>query len=253
MARHAFNPLEPRVAVYEIVSGFVAALAVGVAGAFASDKTTPKWLLVTLFFGGLALWAGAILWLFLAHRRLAYIASGRAVKQAQLSVESQIWGRLGVAATTLLTVATVVAFVLGVRPAPNFASVYDGQDPNAANCVDAAVTAPVRQDGPALFGLDGRKVGHLELRASPKCGTIWVKVLLDPNIAPSLKGQLLMLVMYRPADGARITYPLRLKGGTEGFSNMISAVDACVQGEGFFLDGKRRGPTASTACKYENS
>src|SRR5450755_4160630 len=140
MARHAFNPLEPRVAVYEIVSGFVAALAVGVAGAFGSDKTTPKWLLIALFFGGLALWVGAILWLFLAHRRLARIASGRAVKQARLSVESRVWGRLGVTATALLTVATAVAFVLAVRSDPNFTSVYDGQDPNAANCVDAAVT-----------------------------------------------------------------------------------------------------------------
>jgi hypothetical protein len=71
MARHEFNPLEPRVAIYEIVSGFVAALSVGVAGAFGSDKTTPKWLLIALFFGGLALWVGAILWLFLAHRRVA--------------------------------------------------------------------------------------------------------------------------------------------------------------------------------------
>jgi hypothetical protein len=111
----------------------------------------------------------------------------------------------------------------------------------------------VRQDGPVLFDLDGRKVGHLELRASPKCGTIWVKAVLDPRIAPSLKGQLIMLVMYRPADGVRVTYPLRLKGGIEGFSNMISAVDACVQGEGFFLNGKRYGSTAITACKYENS
>jgi hypothetical protein len=49
IARHAFNPLEPRVAVYEIVSGFVAALTVGAAGAFGSDKTTPKWLLIVLF------------------------------------------------------------------------------------------------------------------------------------------------------------------------------------------------------------
>ncbi len=62
-----------------------------------------------------------------------------------------------------------------------------------------------------------------------------------------------MLVMYRPADGARVTYPLRLKGGAEGFSNMISATDACVQAEGYFLDGNLSGPTASTACKYENS
>lgn len=253
MARHVFNPLKPRVAVYEIVSGFVAALAVGIAGAFGSDKTVPKWLLIALFFGGLALWAGAILWLFLAHRRLARIDSGRTVKQAGLSVESKVWGRLGIIATALLTVATAIAFVLAVRPDPNFTSVYDGQDPNAANCVDAAVTAPVGRDGSSLLDLDGRRVGRLELRASPKCGTIWAKVILDPTIAPSLKGQLIMLVMYRPADGARVTYPLRLKGGTEGFSNMISAIDACVQAEGYFLDGERHGPTATTACKYENS
>jgi hypothetical protein len=253
MARHEFNPLEPRVAIYEIVSGFAAALAVGVAGAFGSDKTTPKWLLLVLFFGGLALWVGAILWLFLAHRRLARIESGRAVKHARLSVESKVWGRLGIASTALLTLATAFVFVLAVRPDPNFASPYDGQDPNAANCVDATVTAPVGRDGPELLDFDGQKVGHLELRASPKCGTIWAKVLLDPSTAPSLKGRLIILVMYRPADGARVTYPLRLKGGTYGFSNMIAATDACVQAEGYFLDGKRSGPTASTACKYENS
>src|SRR6266702_7438849 len=158
MARHEFNPLEPRVAIYEIVSGFVAALAVGVAGAFISDKTTPKWLLIALFFGGLALWAGAILWLFLAHRRLARIDSGRAVKHARVSVESKVWGRLGIASTALLTLVTAVTFVLAVRPDPNFTSPYDGQDPNAANCVDAAVTTPVGlgQDGPRLLDLHGK-------------------------------------------------------------------------------------------------
>jgi hypothetical protein len=159
MARHEFSPLEPRVAVYEIVSGFVSALAVGVAGSFGSDRTTPKWQLLALFFGGLGLWTGAIIWLFFAQRQLALVASGRAVKNARLSVESKIWARLGIASTTLLALATVVAFVLAIRSDPSFTSPYDGQDPNAANCVDAAVTTPVGKDGPVLLDLDGRRVG----------------------------------------------------------------------------------------------
>src|SRR5205823_2699306 len=100
-----------------------------------------------------------ILWLFLAHRRLARIASGRAVSHARLSVESKVWALVGIVSTALLTLATAIAFVLAARADPNFTSPYDGQDPNAANCVDAAVTTPVGQDGPALLDLAGRKVG----------------------------------------------------------------------------------------------
>jgi hypothetical protein len=154
--------------------------------------------LVALFFGGLGLWAGAVVWLFLAHRRMAHVTSGREVRRDGLTVDSALWGRLGVAATALLTVATAVVFVLGIRPDPSYASAYDGQDPNAANCVDTAVTTIVGQDGPVVSDLTGRKVGHVELRASPKCGTIWAKVLFEPTIAPSLNGELIMLVMYRP-------------------------------------------------------
>jgi hypothetical protein len=210
----------------------VAALAIGVAGAFTSDKTTPIWLLVALFFGGLGLWAGAVVWLFLAHRRMAHVTSGREVRRDGLTVDSALWGRLGVAATALLTVATAVVFVLGIRPDPSHASAYDGQNPNAANCVDTAVTTIVGQDGPVVSDLTGRKVGHVELRASPKCGTIWAKVLFEPTIAPSLNSELIMLVMYRPDDGVRVSYPLRSKGGEGGPPSVAELCSLPQRGQG---------------------
>ena len=78
--------------------------------------------------------------------------------------------------------------------------------------------------------------------------TMWAKIVLDKKMAASLKGQLLVLVMHRPADDVKVTYPLRLKGGTEGFSNMISATDACVEAEAYFVEGTGRGPVAKTVC-----
>jgi hypothetical protein len=41
MLTAAFNPLPPRVAIYEIISGFVAATAVGLAAQFSGDRTVP--------------------------------------------------------------------------------------------------------------------------------------------------------------------------------------------------------------------
>jgi hypothetical protein len=248
MARHAFTPFTPRVEIYEVVSGFVAAAAMGIAAQYTDDLTVPGWLLVTLFFAGLALWIGAVLWLFAAHRRMAALTANVPVRSGGLSVDSSIWGYLGPIATTALAAATVVAFVLAVRPDPSFASPYDGQDPTLAKCVDAAVRTPLGADGPALLDLSGRKVGHVELRASPGCGTMWTKIYLDNSVAPSLAGQQVVLVMDRPADGAQARYVLPLQGGTEGFSNMISVGDTCVRAEVYFAQGPKRGPVARSAC-----
>jgi hypothetical protein len=178
--------------IYEIVSGFVAAGAVGIAGEFASDKTVPPWLLAVLFFGGIGLWAAAVTWLFLAHRRLANKAAGHKVRHGPGNVESRLWRRLGVSSTALLLIATVYAFVLANKPDPDYASPYDGQDPNAAGCVDAAVTTPIVASGPRVMDLQGHPVGHLELKASPKCGTVWAKIVLDSDVAPGLKGGLVV-------------------------------------------------------------
>ena len=252
MARHAFDPLSPRVAAFEVAAGFVAAAAVGIAAEFSSDATTPAWLPPALFLGGLALWAGAVGWLFFAHRRMAEQAHDGPAATGGSGVTSPVWGALGAGGMAVLLVGIVACFILAARPDPDLTSAYDGQDPNAADCVDAAVTTPVGADGPVLSGLDGRPVGHLELRASPKCGTTWGKVIFDPAAAPGLRGRLLMLVMHRPADGAQVTYPLRLKGGLEGFSNMISSTAACVRAEAYFVDGDRRGPRTTTGCIEES-
>jgi hypothetical protein len=93
--------------------------------------------------------------------------------------------------------------------------------------MDAAVRTPLGADGPVLLDLGGRKVGRAELRASPGCGTMWAKVYFDQSVAPSLRGQQVVLVMDRPADDAQVRYVLPLQGGTEGFSNMISVGDTC--------------------------
>lgn len=249
MPRHAFNPFAPRVEIYEVASGFVAAAAIGVAAEFTGDLTVPGWLLVTLFCAGVGLWTGAVMWLFAAHRRTAAVAANVPVRSGPFSVDAPLWGYLGLTATTALAAATVVAFVLAVRSDPSFTSPYDGQDPVLAKCVDAAVRTPLGADGPELRDLGGQKVGHVELRASPGCGTMWAKVYLDQDVAPSLAGRQVVLVMYRPADDAQVRYVLPLQGGTEGFSNMISVGDTCVRAEVYFAEGPQHGPVARTACK----
>ncbi|AEV84208.1 hypothetical protein ACWT_3185 [Actinoplanes sp. SE50] len=44
------------------------------------------------------------------------------------------------------------------------------------------------------------------------------------------------------------SYPLRLNGGTIGFSNMLSVTDACVRAEAQSADGQKRGELTTTRC-----
>ena len=167
---------------------------------------------------------------------MALQAAAQLRQSLAASVEAPFWRWLGLFTTILVLLATVVAFGLARRPDPSFASPYDGEDPNAAGCVDAAVTTPVGTDGPRITDLHGRQVGRIELKASPNSGTAWARIVLDEAMAPEFKGKLVVLTVYRPADDTRSNYPLRLQGGTVGFSNMLSVTDTCVQAEAHFIE-----------------
>jgi hypothetical protein len=91
----------------------------------------------------------------------------------------------------------------------------------------------------------------LELRRSEACATVWVKVFLQKDSAARLKGSVAKITMVRPGDEVKAPYPLLLRGGTEGFGNMLSNVQSCVRAEVAITtpDGKQSGPKAITACR----
>ncbi len=96
----------------------------------------------------------------------------------------------------------------------------------------------------------GKRVGHLELRRSQVCAAVWVRVVFDLNVGPTLKGMTARITMIRPADGVRAPYPLPLRGRDAGFGNMLSDAGVCVQAEVFLQSGGtgQSGPTAQTVC-----
>ncbi|MFY1649272.1 hypothetical protein ACN27J_33105 [Solwaraspora sp. WMMB762] len=248
MGRHSFNPLPPRVAVYEVITTFVAATAVGLAAQFNGDLTAPGWLLYTMLLAAPLLFSGSVVWLACAYKRHSLIEAGRAVSNGRYNVESPLWRWLGITATLALIAVTVTATALAVRSDPEFSSAYDGRDPEESGCVDSAVTSPIGKDGPRILDSNERDIGRLEMRASPLCGTVWARAELNPDVAPELRGGQIILAVYRPADDVRKKYPLRLNGGSYGYSNMISAIDTCVIAEAMYTNAGKDGPLTRTTC-----
>ena len=144
--------------------------------------------------------------------------------------------------------------VLGATSRPQLRlAPYDGSDPNNARGADLVVTPIVGKHGPRSRNSDGRIVGHLELRKSPKCGTIWAKVYFDGDAGKRYAGEEVELKMVRPADGARAPFLLPLTGGNFGYGNMLSATESCVHAEARFVRVRkgsivRSGPVARTDC-----
>ncbi len=104
---------------------------------------------------------------------------------------------------------------------------------------------------PSLATAEGRTVGHLELRRSGVCSTVWVMVIFKPGLGRELTGGEVRLVMVRPGDEVRSPYVLPLKYGNDyGYSNMLSDSASCVHAEVSIKapDSSRFGPTVTTIC-----
>ncbi|MDP9224864.1 MAG: hypothetical protein M3P18_13675 [Actinomycetota bacterium] len=76
---------------------------------------------------------------------------------------------------------------------------------------------------------------------------------IDPSDAKRLAGQLVKITMVRPGDGVEASYPLRLKGGLEGYSNMLAAGESCVEARVYFFRGAEQGAAIETSCQLEDS
>jgi hypothetical protein len=59
--------------------------------------------------------------------------------------------------------------------------------------------------------------------------------------------------MIRPGDGVGASYPLRLKGGLEGYSNMLAASESCVEARVYFFREAEQGAATETSCQLEDS
>ncbi|MEX5721663.1 DUF2690 domain-containing protein [Geodermatophilus maliterrae] len=159
-----------------------------------------------------------------------------------------------VAVQAVLVLAVVVGasviFVAGLQPAPSLASAYDTQDPELTMCAGSA--QPISgDDPPAVRDDNGHQVGHLELRSSAICGTIWVKIIFEPGENARLIGGQVRIVTNRPADGASAPYLLPIKTDSGfGYGNMLSNAAACVKAEVAVRrpGADEFGPTATTQC-----
>jgi len=193
---------------------------------------------------------GSSLWSWLARRELLKeksIPIGPARRRIRAS--SMLWIAVAAAAFVVEVVLCFIVTGQGLRETPSYASPYDGADPGDHSCVGSAATIP-SDTHPQLDGPGGKRVGHLELRRSQVCAAVWVRVVFDLNVGPTLKGMTARITMIRPADGVRAPYPLPLRGGDAGFGNMLSDAGACVQAEVFLQSGGtgQSGPTAQTVC-----
>lgn len=63
------------------------------------------------------------------------------------------------------------AGAIALSPGVAQAAAYDGQDPIASGCANTATTAES-----AAFVYHGNVVGHIELRYSSSCRTVWARI-----------------------------------------------------------------------------
>jgi hypothetical protein len=107
MPQQAFNPFAPRVEIYEVASSFVAMAAIDIAAEVAGDLTVPGWLLVMLFFAGVTLWTGAVMWLFADHQRMAAVTASVPVRCGPFCVDAAVRTPLG--ADSSISLMTLLA------------------------------------------------------------------------------------------------------------------------------------------------
>lgn len=247
--------LEARSTFLELLAGFVGALGAGVAGSFGSDPTVPDHLAAILFVLGCLLWVGVTVLSALTWGRIKALRGGAPSAQRRFGTGWSGWTVIVVGTTILVLALSTVVYWLGQRPDPDYSSSYDGLDPKLTQCDDSA-TVVIPGSSTDLLDLGGARVGKVQLKSSPACGTVWADVLVDAEARTRLKGQIVHVEMFRRGDGKSVIYPLLLKGGPEGWSNMISAVASCAEARVYLMEGNngtRVGPPTSTSCELERA
>jgi hypothetical protein len=230
----------------------ITALLAGIAVNFADSYYVPWWLTVMNVVVALALIGASAIWSWKARRALAASYSGSPLASVGWEPGNDArWLATSIAAVSLVVLVSAPSLVLGLQPAPDYNSPYDGQDPTISLCADSA--DPDFTSAPAeLRDSEGRAVGRVELRRSLICNTVWAKVIFsDGAAAASVIGSTARIEMNRPGDGKSAVYSLPLSGGPEGFGNMLSNSEACVLARVSIApsDNSRVGPEAETECE----
>lgn len=126
--------------------------------------------------------------------------------QVGFAADNRLWGVVAGIMTIALATLCALVLVRGLQALPHYASPNDGLDPGTSPCSDSAM--PVQgDDHPVLRDDTGRVVGHVELRRSAACATVWAKVLFDPAASPTVKGE---VAMVRDADRMKAAFALPL-------------------------------------------
>jgi hypothetical protein len=229
----------------------IAALAASLALTFVTRRYVPTWSVVLVLAIAVLTILGAGLWSWRARRLLGERQTRLPrTSKNRLAVNSPLWLWASILTALLLTGLSGFVFVRGIKPIPSYASPYDGTDPGTSPCVQSA--QPIPDDGrPTLRDQSQQEVGHLELRRSSACATVWAKVYLKKGAAARLKHSMAQITMVRPGDDVKAPFPLPLSGGTEGFGNMLSNAQSCVRAEVVITspDGKQTGPKSKTECR----
>jgi hypothetical protein len=220
----------------ESIAAFVGAAAIGVAGAFLTDKTVPRWMLLVIAAGGLALWVGAVV-----------------VQRPDRRDSGTVQTKVGAVCTVLLLAATTAAFVMAARHDPDFRSGYDDMDASLMDCINDARKL-IGIDGPKLRDIDKVEVGHVEIRKSDTCDSVWAVAVLT-DAAKRDVGRRIMFLLRREGDGkeglSRVTVRPFNEGerrDREGLSNMLAVNNACVSAEVFFEGDNDDANHAKSSC-----
>jgi hypothetical protein len=177
--------------------------------------------------------------------REAKVHSGR---RGRFSVNSSAWSWGAIIAGAALIAGSVLILIQGLMPTPNYASPYDGLDPQQSPCLESAERAPAGSAD--LYDGLGGLVGIVTLMQSVNCSTVWGRVVLMQQEASRLKGYTIKIVIERPGDGAEIPYAIRLGGATVAYGSMLSDSQSCVLAEAALRpkDSPNYGRYSVTAC-----
>lgn len=229
----------------------IAAVAITFALTYAGHRYVPGWAYILTLVLGSTVLLGASLWSWKARRLLLSRPekSERDTARRLFAANSRVWFVTALVSTLAVIGFSAYVTVEGLRPNPNFSSPYDGTDPGTSACVHSAKPI-LGQSSPPLRDPAGQRVGYVQLVGSPACATVWARVILQSSFAARLKGDIAVITMVRPGDGARAAYRLLLHGGTIGFGNMLSDAESCVLADVTIESstGNRSGPETTTEC-----
>jgi hypothetical protein len=176
-------------------------------------------------------------------------ARGKSNQRTTWQADARKWLLAGAALTASLVALSIYVFVNGIKPNPNYASPYDGMNPQQSPCVDSAQQVDAKE--PTLYDSTNQAVGKIELVRSVNCATVWARAILTKQAAEQLKDYTISIVMIRPGDDEKAPFSITLGGATVAYGSMLSDAQSCVMAEVSLTSNKssEQGPESATSCK----